>query len=288
MPTATGRATRTRASLAAAAALAACAAAVFLLRAPPDLPAAAQVAEEPAAPAAEPAAKALPPPPPEAEPPAAAAADPDGPPAPCDGCLDAAAALDLAETLVAASGGMRRVGGGHGSYLGVRVDRAHDLEWWTKKRRYRAVPTEGLLDAPEYLTFSGPKLPGPPCRGYDDPKCRGPREEWWIVWLHVGWHYPHEWEDAIENGRLPETARAWPPIKREDYIIVDARTGRIVANSGGDWIPWYAGPGQTFLPQITESAYQAVEERARHYLGNRARGPIDAVAEFLGTNTEEP
>ncbi|MYD96482.1 MAG: hypothetical protein F4X98_03725 [Gammaproteobacteria bacterium] len=130
------------------------------------------------------------------------------------------------------------------------------------------MPTDGLLDAPEYFSF-GPKLPGPPCRGHEDPNCRGARDEWWIVWFHVGWRHPREVEGKIGEGVLPEVALAWPPIKREEYIIVDARSGRIEAHSGGRLFFRYVPRGK---PPLTESAYRSAEERARHYLGERARG----------------
>ena len=248
---------RRAASLAAAAAVAVCAAAVFFFRAAPDRPPPppAQVAGPSTARVVEPAAAAFPPPPEAGETPSAAGRDPG----PCEGCLNASAARDVAETLVAASGG---------AYLDVRVERAHDLTWYTKERRWPPVPTDGLVDAPEYFSF-GPKLPGPPCRGYEDPNCRGPREEWWIVWFHVGWRHPREVQNKIDEGVLPEVALAWPPIKREEYIIVDAFSGRIESHSGGRLFFTYEHRGR---PPLTDSAYRAAEERARHYLGERARG----------------
>ena len=238
-----------------------CAATVFVFRAPPvDQPPPPIAGPVATARVVEPAAESFPPPPsPEAEAMPPPVADQD--PGPCEGCLKAAAARDVAETLVAASGG---------AYLDVRVDLAHDLPWYTKERRWPPVPTEGLVDAPEYFSF-GPKLPGPPCRGYEDPNCLGPRQEWWIVWFHVGWRHPREVESKIGQGVLPEVALAWPPIKREEYIIVDARSGRIEAHSGGELFFTYVPRGR---PPLTDSAYRSAGERARHYLGERARsGP---------------
>ena len=185
--------------------------------------------------------------PPEAVPPSAGEA------APCAGCLDGAAARDVAEALVDAAGLV---------YQGVRVERAHDLVWYTKERRWPPVPTDGLLDAPEYFSF-GPKLPMPPCRGVEDPNCRGPREEWWIVWFHVGWRTPFEVELEILHGNLPELAVAWPPIKREEYVVVDARNGEIVDYSKEEiYSP---------RPDSLVWAYWSARERARHHLGDAAQ-----------------
>ena len=105
---------RRAASLGAAAVAAACAAAVFFFGAPPDrpFPPPAQVAGPSTTRVVEPTV-AFPPPPAEAgAAPPAAGRDP----VPCVGCLNAAAARDVAETLVAASGG---------AYLDVRVELAH-------------------------------------------------------------------------------------------------------------------------------------------------------------------
>ncbi|MCY3841888.1 MAG: hypothetical protein OXH09_25120 [Gammaproteobacteria bacterium] len=189
-------------------------------------------------------------------PPAAAKATPptnEETTAPCAGCLDEAAARDVAEALVVAAGLV---------YQGVRLERAHDLPWYTKESRWPPVPTDGQLDAPEYFSF-GPSLPMPPCRGYEDPNCRGPREEWWIVWFHVGWRTPDEVELEILYGNLPEVAVAWPPIKREEYVVVDARNGEIVGYSKEK--PYSPRPDSLAW------AYWSAKERARHHLGDAAQ-----------------
>ena len=180
--------------------------------------------------------------------------------APCAGCLAAAEAQDVAETLVHTLGL---------NYGEARVSRPDDLPWYTRKRRWPPVPTEGLLDAPEYFSF-GPKLPMPPCRGYDDPDCRGEREEWWIVWFHVGWRTPEEVERRIADD-LPEVAVAWPPIKREEYVVVDAMNGRIVSYSRA------RDPSTNLSADQFEWAYWTARERARHYLGDDAVFPEEGL-----------
>ena len=231
-----------------------CVAAVFALRTTTlDRPPQTVPTVETVGPVAETVAALFPPPAAPAASPPETAPPPAGEAAPCAGCLDEAGARDVAEALVVAAGLV---------YESVRVERAQDLPWYTRETRAPPVPTDGLLDAPEYFSF-GPDLPMPPCRGYEDPHCRGPREEWWIAWFHVGWRTPYEVELKIAYGDLPEVAVAWPPIKREEYVVVDARNGEIVDYS----------KEETYSPRpdSLDWAYWLARERARHHLDDAAQ-----------------
>jgi len=166
-------------------------------------------------------------------------------PAPCAGCLDERAAMDVAETLYSHHGERA---------LGVRTELYADIPWLTREVRRMPWP-EGLEGAPTVGRVS-PEL----------PYLKGTRsDETWVVWFHHSWLSHAKLEEWIRSGDLPPVARAWPPVKRVMFILVDARTGAIV---GPTSYHTSVGPRE-------KSALDAAAERARHWLaqtGDRAAG----------------
>ena len=140
--------------------------------------------------------------------------------APCAGCLDERAVLDVA------GGFLFHVMPDH---LGVRAERYlvsippdnADLEQMLDAPQPGLPP--GLVDAPRISLF-----------GMSVRRLGSPSEalETWIVWIQTGWQSYSTLESLIERGDLPEVARSWPPLKRERYVLVNARTGEITSVDG--------------------------------------------------------
>ena len=140
--------------------------------------------------------------------------------APCADCLDERAVLDVVK------GYLWYV---MPDYLGVRAERylvsippdEADLERMLDAPR-PGLPS-GLADAPRISPFA-----------MSVPRLGSPSEalETWIVWVQTGWQSYSALESLVERGRLPEVARSWPPLKRERYILVNARTGEISSVGG--------------------------------------------------------
>ena len=114
----------------------------------------------------------------------------------------------------------------------------------------------GLLEAPEFNPM-----------GKSIDTRRYPVETTWIVWLQTGWRSQQAIESQITLGMLPEIARSWPPIKKETYVAVDARTGDLYPagifrlTSAGQWPPF---------PPHYEAVLDATRERAAFWLRNAA------------------
>ena len=156
--------------------------------------------------------------------------------APCDGCLSAHAAQDVVESL------LFHLGVNH---LDIRAELVADIPWLTPDRRHPPLPPE-LLDAPPDYPY-GRKLPY-----WVDAKAA----EIWVVWYQTGWVSHEALEDRIRVGHFPPSARSWPPLKVERYVLVNARTGEVDETA---LMPLYGGLDQA------RSAF------ARHTATNRAR-----------------
>ena len=86
-------------------------------------------------------------------------------------------------------------------------------------------------------------------------------EETWVVWVDVGWY---DLTSYIDTGSLPPAAASWPPLKREMYMIVDARTGEVRAK----YDRWLFAPGM-LDPDMRAYGDHALKEaaiRAAHWL----------------------
>ena len=157
--------------------------------------------------------------------------------APCDGCLDQHAAMDVAETLLHNLGI---------SYLETRAELYADIPWLTPERRSPPLPL-GLADAPADYS-DGPFLPH--IAGVE-------AAETWVVWYQIGWMPYEVLENRIQVGDFPPIARSWPRLKSERFLLLNARTGRF------DPTNLY-----TLTRHISrsENARRAATERARDFL----------------------
>ena len=156
--------------------------------------------------------------------------------APCAGCLDERAVLDVAGAFLASA---------MPEHLGIRVERylvsvpddVDPVDAASVRRFFRdlrrsprpALPA-GLVDAPRTNPF-GMSLnfqSGLVDRGWSLSEAL----ETWIVWIQIGWWSYDSVERLVERGKLPEVALSWPPLKRETYIFLNARTGEITSVIG--------------------------------------------------------
>ena len=140
--------------------------------------------------------------------------------APCAGCLDEQAVLDVA--------------GGYLFYvmpdhLGTRAERyivsipPNDEELEQILDTPRPALPPGLLNAPPISPFGmNVQRPGSPSEAL----------ETWIIWIQTGWQSRSTLESLVERDELPEVALSWPPLKREHYLLVNARTGELTSVEG--------------------------------------------------------
>jgi len=129
-------------------------------------------------------------------------------PVPCEGCIDERAAIEAVAAL------LHRKGRG---YLEIRAEVYADIPWLTPDRRWPPLPPD-LEGAPSHYSL-GPKLPR---------LIGAERAETWVVWFQTGRLAREKVEEEIWSGDLPPVARAWPPLKLEDFLLVDARSGDVI------------------------------------------------------------
>ena len=174
---------------------------------------------------------------------------------PCAGCLNEPGALDVAETFLYH---MRH------DYIDVRTELYSDIA-----ARYQAA---GL--PPPHATLV-PKFPpglvgGPPkdCSlGLSSlPRVDSPGETW-VVWVQEGW-LDVEFQilySVAPPGKtcFPPEARSWPPLKKEEPMLVDARTGRVDSR-----VMWMLGTrGYEEMRLYGDNAREKAAERAAHWMG---------------------
>ena len=167
---------------------------------------------------------------------------------PCDGCLNERGALDVAETFIFH---MR-----HEKYIGSRAELYSDIAAMLEAAGF-PPPHEtglpklppGLVDAPPERSMSGRVLPF-----VERP------EETWVIWVQEGWF---DTQSYIDGGILPPTAAAWPPLKHERYMLVDARTGEVFADD------IWRGRHRRSLGAFGDVAAQAAAKRAEHWIAKR-------------------
>ena len=170
---------------------------------------------------------------------------------PCDGCLNESEALDVAETFIYH---MR-----HDKHIGSRAELYSDI---AARLEAAGLPPPhetglpklppGLLDAPPDRSMSGRVLPFVERPG-----------ETWVVWVQEGWF---DTQSYIDGGILPPTAAAWPPLKHEKYMLVDARSGEVFADD------IWRGRHRRSLGTYGDVAAQAAAKRAEHWIAKRS-GP---------------
>ncbi|MCY3837835.1 MAG: hypothetical protein OXH09_04160 [Gammaproteobacteria bacterium] len=196
---------------------------------------------------------AFPPPlPAAAEPAAAAVADP----APaareeegtvlCAGCLSERAVLDVVETYLRHLDPVLLHGGLWAHPLADVAPETPGPVYGLPK-----LPP-GLLEAPEFNPM-GMKVD---TREYAV-------ETTWIVWVQTGWVSPRAIEQGISLGELPEVALSWPPIKKEVFVAVDGRTGKLYPH--GIFNRTTAGLMPPH-PAHYEAVLDATRERAANWL----------------------
>lgn len=155
--------------------------------------------------------------------------------APCAGCLDEPAVLEVAEAFLFYV---------LPDHLGIRAERylasvPDDIDLGDRKaisdfsRKLRhlrrpALPA-GLVGAPRINPFgTSVRFGSNVNRGWSFSE----ELETWIVWVQFGWRSHASVASLVERGELPEVALSWPPLKREMYILVNARTGEITSVEG--------------------------------------------------------
>ena len=171
---------------------------------------------------------------------------------PCEGCLAAAGALDVADTFLYHMRYQR--------YMGARAELYSTIA--------ERLDAAGL--PPPHKTFL-PKLPAglvDAPRGYSVgrnvlPKVERPSETW-VIWVHMGWM---DKQSSISLGDLPATAAAWPPLIQERFMLIDARSGEVFADN-----IWRHGRHDRSLGPFGDIATQAAGERADHWM-SKGRAP---------------
>jgi len=96
---------------------------------------------------------------------------------------------------------------------GFRAELVAEIPWFTEDRRCAPLPP-GLEGAPPDYRM-GPCL------------LRAVRgaEETWVVWYQTGWLSHENLEAKITWSDWPPVARAWPPLRIDEFVLVHARTG---------------------------------------------------------------
>ena len=159
-------------------------------------------------------------------------------------------ALDVAETFLYH---MRE------DYIDVRAELYADIA--TRNKAAGLAPPHrtampklppGLVDAPANYSMSSRDLPLVERPG-----------ETWVVWVQEGWFTGETLDSYIsEDGPLPPAAVSWPPLKWENYLLVDARTGAIDTRS-----MWPRGTAKfRELNTYGESAHREAASRAEHWI----------------------
>ena len=180
-----------------------------------------------------------------------------GPAPPCEACLNEPGALDVAETFLYH---MRE------DYIDVRAELYADIAARNEAAGLRPphrtpmpkLPA-GLVDAPVNYSMSSRGL----------PEVERPGETW-VVWVQEGWFTGETLESYIsEDGPLPPAAASWPPLKWEDYLLVDARTGAVDTRS-----MWPIGTAKyRELNTYGERARREAANRAGHWIAKSAAAP---------------
>ena len=150
-----------------------------------------------------------------------------GAPAPCDGCLNEAGAIDVGWEYLRDNGYARHIGD-------LRAELIEDFPWrGTDGLRYRRVPKtlgwqEMLAEARiwplpevEYVAEGG----AGPGAGESEPA----EDLTWRVWYRLRWVGVREIEAMIDADMLPLEALSWPPQKEEEFLLVHARTRTVIA-----------------------------------------------------------
>lgn len=139
-------------------------------------------------------------------------------------------------------------------------------------------PPGVTYDGPQRRPFLPPGLVDAPPRfsiGQGIPRHLAPEEEaeTWIVWIQTGWLSYSALENYIERGDLPEVARSWPPLKRETYILIHAKTGEVTGLSGITPYVRTVDPSgnNLFVPGLEEARRRA----AGWFEANRKSGGAD-------------
>ena len=155
---------------------------------------------------------------------APAARQADYAPAPCEGCLDEQATLNVASEYLDNFGV---------DYIDVWVEIIEDFPWrgdtelvWT----YELGPHGPPRQAPAPPLGRGPiKYVGERMNGIPVPPAEGRPDLTWRVWYQTGWIGVETIERYVDKGRLPLEALAWPPQRSTACFLIHARTGMIAA-----------------------------------------------------------
>ena len=176
---------------------------------------------------------------------------------PCEGCIPERGVLDVVDTFLFHMGR---------EYIDMRAELYSEIAARLEAAGLAAPRDTPLPELPAFAADVVP--PGRALRGSYLPEVERP-EETWVVWVQVGW-----WsvEPYIDVGVLSLEAASWPPVKKERYMLVDARTGKVDTRA-----MWLRGTRRAAeeMPAYGELAAKAAAERAEHWLSQSgaASGP---------------
>ena len=135
--------------------------------------------------------------------------------APCDGCLSATAAIDIASVYLDQA---------HIKYIDVRAELLGDFPW----RGGKGLRWSFTGDIPDPWSGKKRSLEYLGERGVPSGESRTPMpDQTWQVWYQTGWLGVDRINERVEDGSLPLEALAWPPIKRERSLLVHSLTGEL-------------------------------------------------------------
>ena len=145
----------------------------------------------------------------------------------------------------------------HQKYIGLRAELYSDI---AARLEAAGLPPPhetplpklppGLVDAPPDRSMSGRVL----------PSVERPAETW-VIWVQEGWF---DTQSYIDGGILPPIGAAWPPLKHEKYMLIDARSGEVFADD-----IWRSRHRRS-LGAYGDVAAQAAAKRAEHWIAKRS------------------
>ena len=138
-------------------------------------------------------------------------------PAPCAPCLDEWEAIDVAQAFLEKFGSFRFNKKGNKAHTAEIVE---DFPWRGSERvSWRHVGSVWHFGYGFGVRYSGEKK---------WVKERYPEaDHTWRVWFQTGWTMPEEIAYAVDRGWLPKEALEWGRQRRDEFLLVHARTGRV-------------------------------------------------------------
>ena len=186
--------------------------------------------------------------------------------APCEGCLDEQATVDVASEY------LDNVGV---DYIDVWVEIFEDFPWrgdtelvWTYQLGPHALPQRWFQPqaAPPPLGPAPIEYVGELMNGIRVPPADGQPDLTWRVWYQTGWVRVETIERHVDHGLLPLEALAWPPQRYAKSFLVHAQTGAIAATPIEGWVDT-----PTVWVERDRNAKEAATKLAKRWLTNLRR-----------------